>query len=104
MYTIEDLFDKRYVIGTKLEQILEERSYTKAELCKRAGISRPTLDKMLAGTLTSKTNYEKHNLDRARNQIALVADIETKLDYMDNYIMKTYQKYKNKGKTRTLHK
>lgn len=60
MYTIEDLFDKRYVIGTKLEQILEERSYTKAELCKRAGISRPTLDKMLAGTLTSKTNYEKH--------------------------------------------
>ena len=60
MYNVEDLFDKRCVIGTKLEQILEERSYTKAELCKRAGVSRPTLDKLLAGTLTSKTNYEKH--------------------------------------------
>ena len=38
MYNVEDLFDKRCVIGTKLEQILEERSYTKAELCKRAGV------------------------------------------------------------------
>ena len=60
MYSIEDLFDKRCVVGTKLEQILEGKSYTKAELCKKAGVSRPTLDKLLAGTLTSKTNYEKH--------------------------------------------
>ena len=60
MYDIEDLFDKRCVIGANLEQILEERNYTKAELCKKAGVSRPTLDKLLAGTLTSKTNYEKH--------------------------------------------
>ena len=60
MYSVEDLFDKRSVVGTRLEQILAEKSYTKAELCKKAGVSRPTLDKLLMGTLTSKTNYEKH--------------------------------------------
>ena len=60
MYSIGDLFDKRSIIGTRIEQILEERSYTKTEFCKRAGISRPTLDKLLTGSLTNKTNYEKH--------------------------------------------
>lgn len=60
MYTIEDLFDKRSVVGSKLEQIMLEVGCTKSDLCKNAGVSRPTLDKLLAGTLTSKTNYEKH--------------------------------------------
>ena len=62
------------------------------------------LNDYINGDTYFKTNYEKHNLDRARNQIALVKDIETKLDYMNEYIMKTYQKYKSKGKVRTLHK
>ena len=62
------------------------------------------LNDYINGDTYFKTNYEKHNLDRARNQIALVKDIETKLDYMNEYIIKTYQKYKNKGKVRTLHK
>lgn len=60
MYGLEDLFDKRSVVGTRLERILEERNYTKAELCKKSGVSRPTIDKLLSATLTSKTNYEKH--------------------------------------------
>ena len=76
MYTIEDLFDKRSVVGTKLEQIMFAEGCTKSELCKKAGVSRPTFDKLLAGTLTNKTNYEKHNLDRARNQLKLVSEIE----------------------------
>lgn len=60
MYTIEDLFDKRSVVGSKLEQVFEQRGYTKAQICRESGISRPTLDKVLSGMLTSKTNYEKH--------------------------------------------
>lgn len=60
MAMIEDLFDKRSVVGIRLEQIIIERGCTKTDLCKGAGVSRPTLDKLLAGTLTSKTNYEKH--------------------------------------------
>lgn len=60
MYTMDDLFDKRSVIGKKLELLLSEKGSTKADLCKKSGVSRPTLDKLLAGTLTNKTNYEKH--------------------------------------------
>jgi transcriptional regulator with XRE-family HTH domain len=60
MHIVEDLFDKRSVVGTRLEQILKAKNCTKAELCKSTGISRPTLDKLLAATLTNKTNYNKH--------------------------------------------
>ena len=60
MSDLADLFDKRSIIGTKLENIIIERGYTKKDLCEQAGLSRPTLDKLLAGTLTSKTYYEKH--------------------------------------------
>lgn len=60
MYNIADLFDKRSVVGAKLEQTLSGRAYTKAKLCKDSGVSRPTLDKILSGTITNKTNYEKH--------------------------------------------
>lgn len=60
MYTIDDLFDKRSVVGARIEQVLKEESYTKTQLCKQSGVSRPTLDKLLAGTLTSETNYKKH--------------------------------------------
>ena len=55
-----DLFDRRSIVGRKLENIILERGYTKKDLCEQAGLSRPTLDKLLAGTLTSKTYYEKH--------------------------------------------
>ena len=55
----------------------------------------------LNGDTYFKIDYEKHNLDRTRNQLALVLDIEKKLDNMNDYIMSTYQKYKksNCGKT-----
>ncbi len=60
MYAIDDLFDLRNVVGKKLEQLLDSRSLTKRSVCTEAGISRPTLDKILSGELTNKTNYEKH--------------------------------------------
>jgi len=60
MYSTEDLFDLRSIVGAKVEQIIEEKKCTKAELSNRTGISRPTINKLLAGTLTSKANYVKH--------------------------------------------
>lgn len=54
MYTLEDLFDRRSPVGTRLEQILIEKKCTKAELSKKTGVSRPTIDKVLSGTITSK--------------------------------------------------
>lgn len=40
-----------------------------------------------------KCNYETHNLDRARNQLKLVEDIESKMDYINSYIWESYKKY-----------
>lgn len=60
MYSFGDLFDRRSTVGANLERVLESRNITKVELCQNTGVSRPTIDKVLAGTLTNKTNYEKH--------------------------------------------
>ena len=60
MYTMDDLFDVRNVVGRKLEQLITKRGITKRSACEGAGISRPTLDKILAGELTNKANFEKH--------------------------------------------
>lgn len=62
MYTIYDLFAYRSVVGRKLEQLIEARNCTKSKICAKAGISRPTLDKLLKGEVTNKTNFEKHLL------------------------------------------
>ena len=56
------------------------------------------LNDYINGDTYFKTSYPKHNLDRARNQLTLVQDIETKLDCMNNYIMQSYNKYKENGK------
>ena len=55
------------------------------------------LNDYINGDTYFKTNYEKHNLDRTRNQLALVYDIERKMDYINNFIYDTYKKYKKKG-------
>lgn len=62
------------------------------------------LDDYIKGDTYFKTNYETHNLDRARNQIALVKDIETKLDIMQAFIMQSYEKYRKNCKTRIFKK
>ena len=52
------------------------------------------LNDYINGDVYFKTDYEDHNLDRARNQLALVKDIEKKLPYMNSYIYFSYKKYK----------
>ena len=56
------------------------------------------LNDYINGDTYFKTNYEKHNLDRARNQLALVKDIESKLDYINNFINDNYKKCKEKSR------
>lgn len=60
------------------------------------------LNDYINGDTYFKISYEKHNLDRARNQIALVKDIESKLDYINSFISENYNK--SKGKRRLLRK
>lgn len=60
MYEFNDLFNMRSSFAAKLEQYMELNNVTKAALSKGAGISRPTLDKILAADITNKVNFEKH--------------------------------------------
>ena len=62
------------------------------------------LNDYINGDTYFKINYDKHNLDRARNQIKLVMDIESKLDEMNKYILESYDKYRGKDKNRQLKK
>lgn len=52
------------------------------------------LNDYINGDTYFKTNYENHNLDRARNQLKLVEDIESKLDYINQFIYDCYDEYK----------
>ena len=52
------------------------------------------LDDYINGDVYFKINYKEHNLDRARNQIALAKDISDKLDRINDYIFKVYSENK----------
>lgn len=60
MYDFDSLFDMRGLIGSRIEKLISEKGITKVNVCKSTGISRPTLDKILSGSLSNKTNYDKH--------------------------------------------
>ncbi len=52
------------------------------------------LNGYINGDTYFKIRYSKHNLDRARTQIKLVEDIEKNMDYINSYIIKSYNKYR----------
>ncbi len=54
------------------------------------------LNDYINGDTYFKTAYSNHNLDRARNQIALAMDIERHMDFINNYVMESYMRYKDK--------
>ena len=51
------------------------------------------LNDYINGDTYFRVDYEKHNLDRARNQIKLVQDIEEHLEDMKKYIFESYERY-----------
>jgi len=55
------------------------------------------LNDYINGDTYFKTNYDKHNLVRARNQLKLLEDIKNKMSYIEEYILESY---KQKVKTR----
>lgn len=55
------------------------------------------LNDYINGDTYFKTNYDKHNLVRARNQFKLLKDIKENLSFMDEYALESYkQKVKSK--------
>ena len=53
------------------------------------------LNDYINGDTYFKVEYNKQNLYRTKAQLALVKDIETKLDYMDSFIKKCYKQNSN---------
>ena len=54
------LFEQRVIVADKLKKCIRDFGYTKVSFSKKADISRPTLDKILNGTLDNKCTYDKH--------------------------------------------
>ena len=53
------------------------------------------LNDYINGDTYFKVEYNNQNLYRTKAQLALVKDIETKLDYMDSFIKKCYKQNTN---------
>ena len=64
--TIEILFSERKKVGLNLFEIMKEQGYTKISFSNRVKISRPTLNHLFEGEISSITTFEKY-LDRIRD-------------------------------------
>ena len=58
--TFDILFEQRILVAEKLKECLRKSGFTKVSFSKKTGISRPTLDRLLNGTIDSKSTFDKH--------------------------------------------
>ena len=58
--SIELLFEKRTTVGENLLNIIRDKGYTKSSFAKAIDITRPTLDRLLAGEIESLTKYRQY--------------------------------------------
>ena len=56
----DELFEQRSLVASKLMACLVDKGYTKVSFATKTNISRPTLDKLLNGTIDSKTTFDRH--------------------------------------------
>ncbi|MBR3509233.1 MAG: helix-turn-helix transcriptional regulator [Lachnospiraceae bacterium] len=56
----EELFEQRSLVALKLKEYIRDYGYTKVSFAKHAEISRPTLDKLLNGSINNKTTFDRH--------------------------------------------
>lgn len=56
----DDLFEQRILVAEKLKICIRDKGYTKVSFSKKTGISRPTLDRLLSGTVDNKNTFERH--------------------------------------------
>lgn len=54
------LFEQRALVSEKLKACICDKGYTKFSFAKKTDISRPTLDKLLSGTIDNKSTFDKH--------------------------------------------
>lgn len=56
----DDLFEQRMLVAEKLKNCIRESGFTKVSFAKKTDISRPTLDRLLNGTIDNKSTFDKH--------------------------------------------
>ena len=56
----DELFEQRRLVANKIKEYIRESGYTKVSFAKKVDISRPTLDKLLNGSIDSKSTFDKH--------------------------------------------
>lgn len=54
------LFEQRMLVAEKLKECIRDLGYTKVSFAKKIDISRPTLDKLLSGSIDNKSTFDKH--------------------------------------------
>jgi len=55
-----ELFEQRNLVALKLKDCIRDKGYTKVSFANMVNISRPTLDKLLNGSITNKTSFDNH--------------------------------------------
>ena len=56
----DELFEQRSLVASKLKDCIRDKGYTKVSFAAKADISRPTLDKLLNGSINSKSPFDRH--------------------------------------------
>ena len=56
----DELFEQRSLVASKLKDCIRDLGYTKVSFASKADISRPTLDKLLNGSIDNKSSFDRH--------------------------------------------
>ncbi len=56
----DELFEQRSLVASKIKECIRDMGYTKVSFAGKAEISRPTLDKLLNGSIDNKTTFNRH--------------------------------------------
>ena len=56
----DELFEQRSLVASKLKDCIRDMGYTKVSFAAKADISRPTLDKLLQGSIDNKSSFDRH--------------------------------------------
>lgn len=60
-------------MGKKLKDCIRDSGFTKISFSKKADISRPTLDRLLSGTVDNKSTFDRH-IQKILNVLNMTVD------------------------------
>lgn len=71
--SFDALFEQRILVGKKLKDCIRDSGFTKISFSKKADISRPTLDRLLSGTVDNKSTFDRH-IQKILNVLNMAVD------------------------------